>query len=743
MATIDELVIEMRADTSDLRRSMRRVEGQIQGSTRNMERSFGGVSGAVRNLQQAIIAVGAVRAVRGLTNVALEFEGLQNSMVAATGSAEAAAEALDFVSQEANRIGIDAVEASRNFVSLTAAAKGTSLEGQATRDIFISVAEASRVMGLSAEQTGGALTAIQQMISKGTVSAEELRGQLGERLPGAFQIAARSMGVTTQELGKMLERGELTAEELLPKLAAALRESVAEGVPDATQSAGAAFARLRNAINETVREADLTPLQDSVEDLTEVLRDPRVFEAIQGIASALLRLTGAAASAAAKFAGLGTAIGEGLAKITVGKTAEDELADLQERLELYQRTLERTPEDAGGFVTMQQKIEETQQAIDELTSAYPALYSRATEETQKLSEEQERLNQLFDEAVAQQEENERAYTDSQEAQAEAARKRAEEEQKAAEKIRKAIDETIKELELEAATFNMTETEAKLFELAQRGASGPQLEDAEDALAQIDRQRTLNAEFERAEEQFERLEEAERRRKEQLDESAERIKDQLDPTRELQREMELLATLFETRRLSPEQYTQALNDVKDRMQELSDETDESTKFIEDAWEQAAKNIQSSLADFLFDPFDQSLEGMLDGLERTLRRMAAEAASARIIEGLQGQVSDLFSEGGGGNVLSNVLSGLGSFFGGFFEGGGRPPVGVPSVVGERGPELFVPDRPGTVVTAGDMTRNVSVTNVINVSTPDGNLSRPTLTQLQASVAQATQRAARRNN
>lgn len=49
------------------------------------------------------------------------------------------------------------------------------------------------------------------------------------------------------------------------------------------------------------------------------------------------------------------------------------------------------------------------------------------------------------------------------------------------------------------------------------------------------------------------------------------------------------------------------------------------------------------------------------------------------------------------LLNALKGFSftSIFGGFFADGGRPPVGRPSVVGERGPELFVPDRAGTIV------------------------------------------------
>jgi len=62
------------------------------------------------------------------------------------------------------------------------------------------------------------------MISKGKVQAEELRGQLGERLPGAFQLAAKAMGMTTAQLDKFMADGKLTAEDLLPKLAKVMQE---------------------------------------------------------------------------------------------------------------------------------------------------------------------------------------------------------------------------------------------------------------------------------------------------------------------------------------------------------------------------------------------------------------------------------------------------------------------------------------------------------------------------------------
>jgi len=102
-------------------------------------------------------------------------------------------------------------------------------------------------MGLSAGDTSGVLLALQQMVSKGTVSAEELRGQLGERLPGAFQIAARSMGVTTAELGKMLEQGQIMAADFLPRFAEQLRQELGGAAEEAGSRFEAATNRMASA----------------------------------------------------------------------------------------------------------------------------------------------------------------------------------------------------------------------------------------------------------------------------------------------------------------------------------------------------------------------------------------------------------------------------------------------------------------------------------------------------------------
>jgi hypothetical protein len=93
-------------------------------------------------------------------------------------------------------------------------------------------------------------------------------------------------------------------------------------------------------------------------------------------------------------------------------------------------------------------------------------------------------------------------------------------------------------------------------------------------------------------------------------------------------------------------------------------------------QAARNIQSNFADFLFDPFDKGLGGMLKGFAETLRRMAAEAASAMILKSIFGGFSD---------SSNSFLAGIGTAFEGLFDGGGTIPGGKIGIVGEIGPEI----------------------------------------------------------
>lgn len=205
-------------------------------------------------LKNAAVAYYGYSAVKTIAQTGLEFDRMERSLFAATESMSAAKIEMEFLRSETNRIGVDLLATGKAYSQLTAAAKGTEISQQEVRDIFTSVSEASVVLGLSADDTKGAMRALVQVMSKGSVQAEELRGQLGERFPGAFQAAARAMKVTTQELNKMLEQGEVMADDFIPRFAKEIRRTYAKAVPAAMDSAQAAFARLHNAMAEAQNE---------------------------------------------------------------------------------------------------------------------------------------------------------------------------------------------------------------------------------------------------------------------------------------------------------------------------------------------------------------------------------------------------------------------------------------------------------------------------------------------------------
>ena len=135
---------------------------------------------------------------------------------------------------------------------------------------------AGQSLGLSNDELSGSLLALQQVASKGTVQMEELRGQLGERLPIAFAATAKGLGITQQELIKLVESGKLSSGTFFTALTKGLNEITAGtgGVRTAAQE----FQSLGNAWDELQ-----TKLGQSVL--------PTIKAGVQGLAGALKTVT--------------------------------------------------------------------------------------------------------------------------------------------------------------------------------------------------------------------------------------------------------------------------------------------------------------------------------------------------------------------------------------------------------------------------------------------------------------------
>ncbi|EKU96706.1 tape measure domain protein [Leptolyngbya sp. PCC 7375] len=182
---------------------------------------------------------------------ALQMDRVRRGLTFIADDAQKAGRIASQISSEANRLGIDATASQEAYVGLGAAARGTELE-----DDVMAIAkasnEASAVYGMTIAEQEQVNRALSQMISKGRISTEELRGQM-ESLPGSFQIAARAMNVTTAELDKMLQLGQVTSEEFLPKFAQQISLELAGAIAEASNSSAASLARLGNAMG-TLRD---------------------------------------------------------------------------------------------------------------------------------------------------------------------------------------------------------------------------------------------------------------------------------------------------------------------------------------------------------------------------------------------------------------------------------------------------------------------------------------------------------
>jgi len=170
------------------------------------------------------LAFGGLELARQFVTVNAELENIERSFVAVTGSVEQAAAEMTYARNVAVELGIEQLGAARSYASLMAATKGSAAEGEKSRQVFEAVTRAMSLAGKTSAETEGALLALQQMASKGVVSMEELRQQLGERLPGALNATADGLGITTAQLIKLVETGQLTAEEIFPALAAGLNK---------------------------------------------------------------------------------------------------------------------------------------------------------------------------------------------------------------------------------------------------------------------------------------------------------------------------------------------------------------------------------------------------------------------------------------------------------------------------------------------------------------------------------------
>ncbi|EFP2125005.1 tape measure protein [Escherichia coli] len=215
----------------------------------------------------------ALEAYKKVMEVGLKKEASQRAAQFVLGD-EGAKRATEFVKNLADSSGVDQIETLSSFAKFSAGAGDMNTDQK--ESLFSNVIGTSRLMGLSTDEINGILKAFEQMASKGKIQAEELRGQLGDRMAGAFQLFARSLGMTTEELDKAMKDGKVLSKDVLPKVSAEMGRMIdkAGGWEKIINSTQTQLGRLSNSWNNNLAlmfDGSQEGLTDFTRSLTNLL----------------------------------------------------------------------------------------------------------------------------------------------------------------------------------------------------------------------------------------------------------------------------------------------------------------------------------------------------------------------------------------------------------------------------------------------------------------------------------------
>ena len=245
--------------------------------------------------------------------------------------------ALQVASQATRELNVPQEQSIRGITRLSAAVTGAGGPVQDAATTFRNVTAAIKATGGSSEDVQGAITAMVQVFSKGKVSAEELSGQLGERLPGAVTLFAKANKMTLPELQKNLKAGTVGLNELMNFIVELGNKfnTTAEKISDSNAEAGA---KLAVAIQDMQAEvgAALIPIgaqfqaafAEFIRNITPFLVTnlPKIGRLFLALAKNLDTLAVAAVAAfgvlgVAKLVAIAKAVGSVTAAVTVLKGA--------------------------------------------------------------------------------------------------------------------------------------------------------------------------------------------------------------------------------------------------------------------------------------------------------------------------------------------------------------------------------------------------------------------------------------
>lgn len=235
---------------------LKKLDSNVGDNFRNVGNYSKAIGGLKNMLGQLGLAFGVFQGVRALADTEIRLQSLQLALKNVMGTTNEYNKSFKFLTELSQNYGQDLLVLTDTYKSFIASSNSSGLAIEERNKIYQSIIKSGSSLALSNEQIEGSLLAVSQMFSKGKVSAEELRGQLGERLPGAFGIMAKSMGVTEQQLDKMLSQGQVIAKDVLPLFATELEKTFGKDAEKNLTTIGGAWNVLKTNISLYINEAN-------------------------------------------------------------------------------------------------------------------------------------------------------------------------------------------------------------------------------------------------------------------------------------------------------------------------------------------------------------------------------------------------------------------------------------------------------------------------------------------------------
>jgi tape measure domain-containing protein len=251
LAQVNTNLTQVNAQLNNTTNSFNRMGQQVN----SVNQSITVFDSLLKRVAARVAAYFAIDSVVGfaksIVDVERKMEILQNRINFVFDSATGGTLAFNRLREMSIRLGIEFTSLAEGFASFGIAAKMAGFSASESESMFGKVAVALRASGASSLQTQRSFYALQQMLSKGVVAAEELRRQLGEALPGASDLMTKAYNrlhpaqeLTNRQFTKLLEDGKIISAEILPEFANVVEEVFAPALSGKQNSLDASINRV-------------------------------------------------------------------------------------------------------------------------------------------------------------------------------------------------------------------------------------------------------------------------------------------------------------------------------------------------------------------------------------------------------------------------------------------------------------------------------------------------------------------